>query len=161
MNCKKLSQTIGAVTKHILTILTFAYIIIPHSSVQAKTTPVSVQIAQAKPNPKPPAPLKLNLTPQQITRIRKIREQARNDIQNVLTKKQKQQITTAIQAGQPPQRAFASIDLSNQQKLLLRNIMRSSQQNVENVLTASQKQQIQEYQKKIRQQQQLQQQPKK
>ena len=156
MNLNKLLLASGAIAKYICAIVALTSVIISYQPAQAKTTSLTPQqIAQAK--PKPPEPIQLKLTPQQITRIRDIRKNTRNEIQNVLTNKQKQEIQAAIAAGKPPQQAFASVNLSSQQKLRLRSIMISSQKNMESVLTPVQKQQIENYRKQVIQQQKLQQ----
>ncbi|CDN12709.1 MAG: Spy/CpxP family protein refolding chaperone [Richelia sp.] len=160
MNLNKLSLASGAITKYSCAIVALTSVLISYQPAQAKTTSLTPQeIAQAK--PKPPEAIQLKLTPQQITRIRDIRKKTRNEIQNVLTDKQKQEIQAAIAAGQPLQQAFARVNLSSQQKLRLRSIMMSSQKNMESVLTSAQKQQVENYRKKVIQQQKLQQQQKK
>jgi Spy/CpxP family protein refolding chaperone len=161
MNRKKLSLTAGAIAKYTCTIVALASFLIPHHPVQAETAypNTSLQIAQAQ--PKPLEPIKLKLTPQQVAQIRKIREQASGEMQGVLTDKQKQEIKSAIQAGKPPQQAYAGVNLSTQQKLRLRSIMISSQKNMESVLTPAQKKQVENYRKQVIQQQQVQQAPKK
>ncbi|MDJ0677642.1 MAG: hypothetical protein QNJ36_20040 [Calothrix sp. MO_167.B42] len=162
MNCKKLSKTTGVIAKYTLTILTFTSFIIPPSFAQAETTsPKSQHIAQNQPKPKPPQTLKLNLTSGQKEQIRKISQKASADIQKVFTDKQKKAIDAAIKAGTPPQQAFASIKISDQQKLRLQQIMTSFQKDRFDVLTDAQKRQVNEYRKKMNQQQQLQQQQKK
>ena len=160
MNLNKLLLASGAIAKYICAIVALTSVIISYQPAQAKTTSLTPQqIAQAK--PKPPEPIQLKLTPQQIAKIREIRKNTQDAIKNVLTDKQKQKIQAAIASGKAPQQVFASVKLSTQQTSLLRSIMISSQKNMESVLIPAQKKQIEDYRQKVIQQQRLQQQQKK
>ncbi len=90
-------------------------------------------------------PPDLKLSQQQIQKITQIRSKTRDQIQAVLTPKQRTQIQTDLKAGKPPQQVFASIQFTGPQQEELRNIMVGSQQAMENVLDAKQKKILNEW----------------
>ncbi|PMB19710.1 hypothetical protein [Fischerella thermalis] len=131
-----------------------SFTVIPQRSVQAESAPkVPLQLAQANQQLQPP---RIQLSQQQQQKIAQIRANARNSIEKVLTQKQRDQIKTAMQSGQPPQQAFAALDFTPQQKTQLQQILVSSQQQMEAVLTPQQKKQLDQYRENLRRQQQQQ-----
>ncbi|MBD0262383.1 MAG: Spy/CpxP family protein refolding chaperone [Tolypothrix sp. Co-bin9] len=131
MKFKNLSLIAGAIALS-LTAVPF--------SVKAETTSQApARLAQAQAQPKQPAQGGIQLTPQQQTKIEQIRGNVRKQIEGVLTKDQRTQIKTAMEAGKPAREAFGALKFSPQQQTQLQQIMVSSQQQMEAVLTADQK----------------------
>jgi periplasmic protein CpxP/Spy len=128
MKFKNLSLIAGAIA---LTLTAVPF------SVKAETTSgMPLQLAQSQ-QTKPRQGIQL--TPQQQTQIEEIRGNVRKQIEEVLTKEQRTQIKTAMEAGKPPREAFGALKFSPQQQTQLQQIMVSSQQQMEAVLTSDQK----------------------
>lgn len=131
MKFKNLSLIAGAIA---LTLTAVPF------SVKAETTSQApARLAQAQAQPTKPAQGGIQLTPQQQTKIEQIRGNVRKQIEEVLTKDQRTQIKTAMEAGKPAREAFGALKFSPQQQTQLQQIMVSSQQQMEAVLTADQK----------------------
>jgi protein CpxP len=129
MKFKNLSLIAGAIA---LTLTAVPF------SVKAETTSQApARLAQAQPTK--PAQGGIQLTPQQQTKIEQIRGNVRKQIEGVLTKDQRTQIKTAMEAGKPAREAFGALKFSPQQQTQLQQIMVSSQQQMEAVLTPDQK----------------------
>ncbi|NWF58076.1 MAG: hypothetical protein HXY43_01835 [Fischerella sp.] len=133
--------------------------VIPQRSVQAEIAPkATLQLAQNQQQPQPQPP-RIELTDQQKTQLQQINAKVRSQVEQVLTPKQREQIKTAMQTGQPPQQAFAALNFTPQQKSQLQQIFVSMRQQQEAVLTPQQKQQLDQYRQNLQRQQQPQQQP--
>jgi len=76
----------------------------------------------------------LNLTQEQQTRIRQIRESAKQQMQSVLTAEQRTQVETARQQRQRP-----NLNLTEQQRQQMRQIRESTKQQIDAVLTPEQR----------------------
>lgn len=100
------------------------------------------RVSQANNAPKGP---QINLSQPQIKKIQEIRSKTRDQIQAVLTKQQRDQIQSDLQAGKNPQQVFASIKFSDAQQKELQNIMIGSQKQMEGVLDAKQKKILNEW----------------
>jgi Spy/CpxP family protein refolding chaperone len=134
MKLKKLPLLAGAIA--------VAFSITPlAANAQVKNSNAPQRVSQAAPQSSP----NIELSPQQLQGIQKIREQTRVQIQAVLTKAQREQIQRDLQAGKQPQQVFASIQFTNDQQKKLRDIMVNSQVQTENLLTPEQKQELQKW----------------
>ncbi|MEA5596314.1 hypothetical protein [Rivularia sp. UHCC 0363] len=127
MKLKKLSLFAGAIA--------VAFSITPLAANAQVNSNNAPKISQARPQSAP----ELKLSQQQINKINQIRSSTRDKIQNVLTKEQRQQIQSDLQAGKQPQQVFASIQFTKQQEAQLQTIMVGSQKEMEGVLDAQQK----------------------
>jgi Spy/CpxP family protein refolding chaperone len=86
---------------------------------------------------------KLNLTEQQKTEMKRIRETGKVNMERYLGSIGKlDQFKAGIAAGQKPREVMQSLNLTDAQKQELRNIMEQSRREAENVLTEEQKQQL-------------------
>ncbi|MDX2216057.1 MAG: hypothetical protein SFY66_22520 [Oculatellaceae cyanobacterium bins.114] len=109
-----------------------------NATLQAMDSPMDVaQMAPSQMNPFE----QLNLTAQQQSKIRKIREKSRQRIEQILTAEQR---TEWQQAMQNPQRSnqVATLKLTSQQERQLQELLRSEQQQIFEVLTPSQREQL-------------------
>ena len=130
MKFKNLSLVAGAIALSLM--------VVP-SGVKAETIKLApIQLAQ-NPPARPPAQGGIQLSPKQQSQIEQIRGNVRKQIEGVLTKDQRTQVKTAMEAGKPPREAFAALSFTPQQKNQLQQIMISSQQQMEGVLTNDQK----------------------
>lgn len=151
MKLRQISLIAGAIA--------LSFTTIPQRSVQAEIAPKApLQLAQQpaqKPAPaqQAPQPLRIQLSEQQQQKIASIRANVRDQIKNVLTKQQRDQIESAMKAGQPPQQAFAALQFTQKQQQDLQRIMKSSQEQMEAVLTPAQKQELARYRQALQQQQ--------
>jgi len=85
----------------------------------------------------------LNLTPEQQQRIQQIRQNARNQMQQILTPEQRQQLSQL--PGQTPEQRRAimkNLNLTDAQKQQMKQIRTSTRQQIEAILTAEQRQQL-------------------
>jgi len=87
----------------------------------------------------------LNLSDDQKSQIKQIRENARTQMENLLTAEQKQQLQTAIAQGKPLPEALESLHLTEAQQTQEREIMKSSHEQMQGILTAEQQQKLQEF----------------
>jgi len=126
MKLKKLFLLAGAIA--------VAFTVTPLAANAQVNSSAPQRVSQARPTPPD-----LKLSRKQEQEIIKIRSNTRNQIQNVLTDSQRQQIKTDLEAGKNPQQVFASINFSQQQQNQLRSIMVNSQKLMENVLDDKQK----------------------
>ncbi|MCL6435936.1 MAG: hypothetical protein K6T90_17340 [Leptolyngbyaceae cyanobacterium HOT.MB2.61] len=84
----------------------------------------------------------VNLSPQQENQLSQIRNQARNQIQSILTPEQRNQFIAALQTGQSFRAAIAVMNLSPDQQTQLRTVFQSACKQMADVLTPQQKQQF-------------------
>ena len=129
MKLKKLSLLASAIA--------VAFSITPLAANAQKTNSNSPQrVSQANPARSGP---QLDLSQQQIAKIREIRSNTRTQIQNVFTPQQRKKIQDDLKAGKQPQEAFGSVKFSVAQQNQLRSIIEKSQLQMEGVLDAKQK----------------------
>ncbi|MEN9215794.1 MAG: hypothetical protein Q6K90_00570 [Gloeomargarita sp. HHBFW_bins_162] len=85
----------------------------------------------------------LNLTPEQQQRMQQIRQNARNQMQQVLTPEQRQQLSQ-MQGQTPEQRRMTmkGLNLTEAQKAQMRQIRANTRQQIEAILTPEQRQQL-------------------
>ncbi|WP_421654788.1 Spy/CpxP family protein refolding chaperone [Leptothermofonsia sp. ETS-13] len=107
-------------------------------------TPFAAATAWAQNNPANSLPIMtgVNLTPQQENQLSQIRNQARSQIQSILTLEQRNQFITALQKGQSFRAAIAAMNLSSSQQTQLRTVFQSARKQMGDVLTPQQKQQF-------------------
>ncbi|MES1026340.1 hypothetical protein ABN584_25925 [Gloeocapsa sp. BRSZ] len=96
----------------------------------------------------------IKLSAEQQAQMEQIRNEARTQIEAVLTPEQRQQWQAATQNGQRQRGAMASLNLSEAQRTQIRQIMQSSKERVTAVLTPEQRQQIKQRMQQWRQQRQ-------
>jgi Spy/CpxP family protein refolding chaperone len=90
----------------------------------------------------------LNLTPQQQAQIEQIRENAKSQMQNILTPEQRQQFETMRQQGQQVGKGrqrgqgMGRMNLSVEQREQMRSLRDSTHQQISNVLTPEQQEQL-------------------
>lgn len=82
---------------------------------------------------------RLNLTADQQTKIKQIREASRQQIQSILTPQQQAQIQQARQQKQRPQ-----LNLTEEQKAQLKALNQNTRRQIDEVLTPEQRQQLQQ-----------------
>lgn len=87
---------------------------------------------------------KLNLTDEQKTRLREIRESTRTQIDAVLNEDQKAQLEAARQQNPRSRKAFSALNLSDEQKARIREIRENAKRQMDEILTDDQKQQLQQ-----------------
>ncbi len=85
----------------------------------------------------------LNLTPEQQQRMQQIRQNARTQMQQVLTPEQRQQLSQ-LQGQSPEQRrtSVKNLNLTDAQKQQMKQIRTSTRQQIEAILTPEQRQQL-------------------
>lgn len=101
-----------------------------------------------------PALATLNLTQQQQAELRKIRQETKAQLQNVLTPEQQQQLSELRQERQQRQQRWgkwAALDLTDAQKAQIRQIRQASRQRIEAVLTPQQLEQLRQNRRDRRQ----------
>jgi len=106
-------------------------------------TPAQAQFELAQQTKRRGSLADLNLTPEQQQRIQQIRQNARNQMQQVLTPEQRQQLSQL--PGQTPEQRRATmknLNLTDAQKQQMRQIRTSTRQQIEAILTAEQRQQL-------------------
>ena len=128
MKLKKLSLLAGAIA------VTFS--LTPLAANAQANSNAPQRVSQANNAPRGP---QIDLSPQQIEKIKAIRSKTRDQMQAVLTKQQRDKIQTDLQAGKNPQQVFSSIQFTREQQKQLQNIMVGSQQQMEGVLDPKQK----------------------
>lgn len=154
MKNKLISVLTGAV------VLTVAAIPLAQTAVQA--APGQQLLAQARTGQGQGRLGKLNLTKDQIAQMRQIHQQTRQEIENVLDRKQLEQYKAAMdnrqsgmrsggsarnasmrqQGGQ--QNILAQLNLTSDQQTRIQEIMRSSRSRINAILTEKQRQEIQQ-----------------
>jgi len=96
----------------------------------------------------------LNLTPDQQARMERIRQNARSQIDTILTTEQKELLQRDREnrenprAGERrgmPRPPFASLDLTAEQRSRIEAVMRSSKEQIDALLTPEQRQQMQQH----------------
>ncbi|HEY9639855.1 MAG TPA: Spy/CpxP family protein refolding chaperone, partial [Coleofasciculaceae cyanobacterium] len=88
---------------------------------------------------------RLNLTEDQQAQLKQIRENTRNQVENVLTAEQQQQLQAAIAQGQERPEAFRALNLTEAQRIQRHDILKAARQQAKAVLTAEQQQQIRDF----------------
>lgn len=134
MKLKKLSLLAGAIA--------VAFSITPLAANAQVNSNAPQRVAQANNAPRGP---QINLSPQQIEKIKAIRSKTRDQIQAVLTEAQRNQIKTDLQAGKPPQQVFAAIPFTPEQQKQLQNIMVDSQRQMEGLLNPKQQETLKKW----------------
>ncbi|MBZ8182151.1 Spy/CpxP family protein refolding chaperone [Oscillatoria salina] len=86
----------------------------------------------------------LNLSESQQAELRRIHQEKKAQMENVLTQEQRDRIENARSSGQNPRRAFGSLNLTAEQRERMREIMQSAREESANVLTDEQRQQLQQ-----------------
>lgn len=86
----------------------------------------------------------LNLTPEQETKMRQIRQAAREQMDSILTPEQRTTLETARLNRQNPRQAFESLNLTDEQKTRIEQVRRSSREQMDAILTPEQRQQMQQ-----------------
>ena len=84
----------------------------------------------------------LNLTPQQQTQIEQIRENAKSQMQNLLTAEQQQLFETLREQGRKKGQGMRQMNLSAEQREQMRSLRQSTREQVRNVLTPEQQDQL-------------------
>lgn len=84
----------------------------------------------------------LNLTPQQQAEIEQIQENAKSQMQNLLTPEQRQQFETLRQQGRQKGKGLRQMNLSAEQREQMRSLRQSSREQIRNVLTPEQQDQL-------------------
>ncbi len=84
----------------------------------------------------------LNLSADQKAQIKRIREDSRSKIQQILTTDQKNQWMTARQQGKKMKEIMQSLNLSDTQKSQIREIQKAARTQMNGILTPEQRQQI-------------------
>lgn len=92
----------------------------------------------------------LGLTDAQKAQMAEINRNAREQMNNILTPEQREQLKTAMQNRQGKRNAFDSLNLTDDQKTQLRAIRESKKTQMEAVLTDEQKQQLQKFREERR-----------
>ncbi|MBR8835648.1 MAG: P pilus assembly/Cpx signaling pathway, periplasmic inhibitor/zinc-resistance associated protein [Stigonema ocellatum SAG 48.90 = DSM 106950] len=87
----------------------------------------------------------LGLTDDQKAQIKQIRHNTRDQIKNILTPAQQDQLKTARQNHQGWRQAKDSLNLTDDQKNQIRQLIQSQKQQIDGVLTPEQKQQQQQH----------------
>ena len=104
--------------------------------------------AKAQTNPPTAPPPKqqnwLNLTPEQETKMRQIRQAAREQMNGILTPEQRTTLETARQNRQNPRQVFESLNLTDEQKTRIEQVRRRSREQMDAILTPEQRQQMQQ-----------------
>ncbi|MFB8788361.1 MAG: hypothetical protein U7123_05800 [Potamolinea sp.] len=154
MKNKLISVLTGAV------VLTIAAIPLAQTAVNA--APGQQLLAQARTERGQGKLGKLNLTKDQIAQMRQIHQQTRQEIENVLDRKQREQYKAAMDNGQSGMRSggsarngsmrqqggqqniLAQLNLTSDQQTRIQEIMRSSRSRINAILTEKQRQEIQQ-----------------
>jgi Spy/CpxP family protein refolding chaperone len=89
-----------------------------------------------------PLPPGLKLTDEQKTKLKRIQENYRSKMENILTDKQKNELIAAREKGQA-RTAMRSLNLTDAQKQQIKDLRQSQRQEINSVLTDEQKQQLQ------------------
>jgi periplasmic protein CpxP/Spy len=87
----------------------------------------------------------LDLTAEQEAQITQVRQDARTQLEGVLSAEQQQSVKTSMEQGATSREAIAPLDLSSEQRTQLRSIQQSIRQDIANILTPEQQQQVQQY----------------
>jgi Spy/CpxP family protein refolding chaperone len=85
---------------------------------------------------------KLNLSADQKAKIKRIREESRDQIQRILTTDQQNQWKAAQQQGKKGREIMRSLNLSDKQKSDIRAIQKATKQRIEEVLTPEQREKM-------------------
>ena len=110
-----------------------------------KAQPDSSAPAQVAPEREKSPLQSLGLSDTQKSQIREIRQKTHDQMKNVLTSQQQEQLKAAMQNPQARRAAFGDLNLTQDQKNQLQQIMKSQETQIEGILTPQQKQQLQEY----------------
>ncbi|MEC4985114.1 MAG: Spy/CpxP family protein refolding chaperone [Oscillatoria sp. PMC 1068.18] len=86
----------------------------------------------------------LNLSESQQAELRRIHEEKKTQMENILTQEQRNSIESARSSGEHPRRAFGSLNLTSEQRERMREIMESAREESHNVLTDAQRQQLEQ-----------------
>lgn len=86
----------------------------------------------------------LNLTDAQVSQIEAMREDAKAQMQNILTADQRATVEAAIANGENPRRAMRSLDLTEDQRAEMRELKESKRAQIESILTPDQLEQFQQ-----------------
>jgi periplasmic protein CpxP/Spy len=92
-----------------------------------------------------PALEQLDLTAEQEAQITQVRQDARTQLEGVLSAEQQQSVKTSMEQGATSREAIAPLDLSSEQRTQLRSIQQSIRQDIANILTPEQQHQVQQY----------------
>lgn len=90
----------------------------------------------------PPDFQELNLSEEQKSKLKEIREDTRAQIDDIFTNEQKNSLQQAAESGKKPPEAMRSINLSDDQKQELKEVMESEKQKISEILTAEQKEKL-------------------
>lgn len=86
----------------------------------------------------------LNLTTEQQTQMRQIKESARAQIENILTEEQKNRWRTATEGGEKNRQIWSSLNLTSEQQAQIQSIREDSKQKMKAILTPEQQQQLEQ-----------------
>ncbi|MEM7579885.1 MAG: Spy/CpxP family protein refolding chaperone [Mastigocoleus sp.] len=86
----------------------------------------------------------LNLTEEQKSQLREIRQSYREKMGTILTSEQKALLNAAKEQGQNRRQVMRSLNLTEGQKQELRELKKSQREEISNILTEEQKQKMQE-----------------
>lgn len=109
-------------------------------------------VAQNQPSNPPeglPNKTRLNLTDEQRTQMRQIREETRSQMDSVLTAEQREKLKAAVGQGQGQGRrnmrdVMSQLNLTQEQKDRIKQIQESSRQRMQSIFTPEQMQQMQQ-----------------
>ncbi len=87
----------------------------------------------------------LGLSETQQAQIQAIRQKTREQMKNVLTSQQQEQLTAAMQNPQARRAALQNLNLTEDQKDKMQQIMKSQETQIEAILTPQQKKQLDLY----------------
>jgi len=86
----------------------------------------------------------LNLTDQQKTQMRQIREATRAQIDSILTPEQRDKIKATREQREQNRQVWSSLNLTEDQKAQIKRIREESRQKMQAILTQEQQQQLQQ-----------------
>jgi len=110
-------------------------------------TTIMPAIAQVQPTQAPQVQqqkVKLNLTAEQKTKLKAIRESTRSQIDAILTADQRAKLNAGRQQRQKNRELMASLNLSPEQKEKIKAIRQDAKRQMDEVLTPEQRQQLEQ-----------------